>query len=78
MKKDIRERANINPGPNKETVLRTCILWTKTSLQENGWNRDVDDKIVTIIELKEALKTKNVSSPSKDKLNSELYKYADD
>jgi hypothetical protein len=58
MNKDIRERANINPGPNKETVLCTCILWTKTSLQENCWNRDVDDKIVTIIELKEALRNK--------------------
>jgi len=58
MKKDIRERANRNPGPNKETVLHTCILWTKTSLQENCWNRDVDDKIVTIMELKEALKNK--------------------
>jgi hypothetical protein len=34
------------------------MLWTETSLQENCWNTDVDDKIVTITELKEALKNK--------------------
>jgi len=58
MKKDIRERANIALGPNKETVLHACVLWTKTSLQENCWNTDVDDKTVTITELNEALKNK--------------------
>ena len=59
MKKDIKESANINPGPSKETFLHSYILWTNNSLQENYWNTEnVDDKIITMEELKEALKNK--------------------
>jgi hypothetical protein len=53
MKKDIKESANINLGPSKET-----FSFLKTLL-ELYWNtEDVDDKIITIEELKEALKHK--------------------
>jgi hypothetical protein len=45
MKKDIKESANINLGPSKET-----FSFLKTE--------DVDDKIITMEELKESLKHK--------------------
>jgi len=31
-------------------------LWTNNSIHENYWNKEADDKIVTMEELKEALK----------------------
>jgi hypothetical protein len=73
MNKDIKQTANVNPGPSKEIfVYYYKELWTNNSIQENYWNNDTDDKIVTMEELKEALK----KSPGKDNLNSELHKYA--
>ena len=51
-------------------------MWTNNSIQENYWNKETDDKIVTMEELKEALK--NGKSPGEDNLNSEFYKCAGD
>ena len=48
MSKDIKESANINPGPSKETFLH---------YYKEIWNTEnVDDEIITMEELKEALK----------------------
>jgi hypothetical protein len=60
MNKYIKESANINPGPSKETFLHHYKeIWTSNSLQENFWNTEnVDDKIITMEELKEALTNK--------------------
>jgi len=56
----IKESANINPGPRKETFFYNCKeLWTNYCLQENSWNTEnFGDKIITMEELKEALKSK--------------------
>jgi len=58
MNKDINESANINPGPSKETFFLHNYeeLWTYNSLQENYWNTKNADEIVTVEELKAALK----------------------
>jgi hypothetical protein len=57
MNKNIKESANINPGPSKETFLHNYKeLWTHNSLQEKYWNTEnVDDEIAIMEELKEAL-----------------------
>jgi len=71
--------ANVNPGPSKETCLHYYKeSMTNNSLQENYWNREnIIDEIITMEKLEETLKKqKNVKSPGKDNLNSELYKYA--
>jgi len=54
-------------------IVRNCGPIT---LQENYWTTEnFDDKIITMEELKEALKkTKNGKSPGNDNLNPELYK----
>jgi hypothetical protein len=54
----IKESVNINSGPSTETFLHyDKELWTGNSHQENYWNTDnVDNKIITIEKLKEALK----------------------
>jgi hypothetical protein len=44
---------------------------------ENYWSTQNDVEIITMGELKEALKkTKNGKSPGEDNLNSDLYKHA--
>jgi len=55
MNKDVKESANINPGPSKESFLHYCKeLWNNN--QENYWNTEnVDIEIITMEELKEAL-----------------------
>jgi hypothetical protein len=60
MSNDIKESENINPGPSKETFLHNYKeLWTYNALQENFWNTDnIGDEIITMEELKEALKNK--------------------
>ena len=60
MNKYIKESANIHPGPSKETFLHNYKeIWTSNSLQEHFWNTEnVDDKIITMEELKEALTNK--------------------
>jgi hypothetical protein len=74
MNKDVKGSANINPDPSYETFLHYYKeLWANYSLQENVWNTEnVNDEIITMEELKEALKTKHGKSPGKDNLNSEL------
>jgi hypothetical protein len=48
MSKDIKESANINPGQSKETFLH---------YYKEIWNTEnVDDEIITMEELKEAVK----------------------
>jgi len=58
MNKDMKESANINPGPSKESFLHYYKeLWNNNSHQENYWNTEnVDNEIITMEELKEALK----------------------
>jgi hypothetical protein len=57
MNKDIKESANIKPGPSKETLLLYYKeLWTSNSLHENYSNAENVDGIITIKELKEAQK----------------------
>jgi hypothetical protein len=60
MNEDIKEQANIKPGPRKifYIIIGNYEL-INYSLQKNYWNtEDVDDKIITMEELKEALKIK--------------------
>jgi hypothetical protein len=53
MKKDFTKSANINPGPSKETFLH-CY---KESLTNNTLQENIEDEIITMEKLKEALKT---------------------
>jgi hypothetical protein len=57
---NIKESANINPCPRKETFLHYCkALWITNSLQENFWNTEnVNDEIITMEELKKSTKNK--------------------
>ena len=70
------DSSNINPDPSKETFLHYYKeLWTNDSLQGYYWNKgNVDNEIVTMEELKEALKNKNGKSPGEDNFDSELDK----
>ena len=58
MKKDFKLSGNINSDPSKETSLHYYkALWINNTLQENYWNTEnIDDGIITMEELKEALK----------------------
>jgi hypothetical protein len=55
MNKDMKESANINPGPSKESFLHYYKeLWNNN--QENYWNTEnVGSEIITMGELKEVL-----------------------
>jgi hypothetical protein len=76
MNKDIIESTNITPGPSKAVFLHYYKeIWTNISLQENYLNTEnVEDSIITMEKLKEALKIGK--SPGENNLNSELYKSA--
>jgi len=62
----------MNPGPSKEIFLDYYKeLWTNITLQGYYWNKgNIDNEIVTMEELKGAIKNKNEQSPGEDNLNS--------
>jgi hypothetical protein len=61
MNKDIKEAANIKPGPSKEIFLHYYKeLWNNNFLQENYWDTEnVDDQRLAMEELKTVLKMEN-------------------
>jgi hypothetical protein len=58
MNKDMKESANINLGPSKESFLHYYKeLWNTNFHQENYWNTEnFGSEIITMGELKEALR----------------------
>jgi hypothetical protein len=64
MNRDVKESANISPGPSNEIFLHYYKeLWNNNFLQENFWNTEnVDDKIITMEKLKEALKKQKIGN----------------
>ena len=58
MNKDMKESANINPGLSKEKFLHYYEeLLNNNSGQKNYWNTEnVENEIITMEELKEALR----------------------
>jgi len=62
MNKDIKQTVNIKPDRSKEIFVHYYkILWTNNSIQENSWTKETDDKIVTMEDLKEALKNGKIT-----------------
>jgi len=59
MNKYIKLSTNKNPGPSQEIFVHYYkVLWTNHSLQENYWNTENIDDILTLQEVQEALKQK--------------------